>query len=295
VLDFDSKRDPVVPRDAATVMVIRPAEARDGIQVFCVQRHVRSGFMGGAIVFPGGKVDASDYAPAWADRATPLTERARALAELESTARAFAIAALRELLEEAAMLPVIGGALDSEGALALRRGLAGRVAAGEPASVVLLELCAARGLSVDAARLEAFARWVTPTAETRRYDTRFYLLAAPEGQSGQHDEHETTTSFWRAPEEVLELWMQGKIFLAPPTARTLQLLSPAQSVEQALAIARMQSLDPVCPFFAQEGDRVLLALPGDPLYPEPHPEPTDPRAPTRFVLEDGRFVPRRAG
>ena len=283
VLDFDPDRTPVTPKDAATVVVVR--DAHPGVEVFCVKRHAKSGFMGGAVVFPGGKVDAADRAEAWARQSTALSPRVRALAELETDARGYAIAALRELLEEGAMLPVAGGALDDAGALALRDALA--------AGAALSELLAGRGLRADVARLEAIARWVTPAAETRRYDTRFYLLACPEGQSGRHDEHETTTSFWKRPSEVLELWERGEVFLAPPTARTLDVLSPAESVESALEIARSEPLDPLCPFFTREGDSVLLALPGDPLYPELHPEPVDPRAPTRFVMQDGRFVPQR--
>lgn len=282
MLDLDPSREPVRPKDAATVVVVR--EAGPGIEVFCVKRHARSGFMGGAVVFPGGKVDESDRAEQWAARATPLSARALALAESESDARGFAIAALRELCEEAAILPVVGGALDTEAMLALREQLS---------ETRFLDLIEQRQLALDAALLEPLSRWITPRAESRRYDTRFYLLPLPERQSGKHDERETTTSFWARPGEVLEMWTRGEIFLAPPTCRTLEVLSPASSIQAALELARAHPLQPVCPHFAQDGDAVVLALPGDPLYPEPHPAPADPSAPTRFVLEDGRFVPRR--
>ena len=74
--------------------------------------------------------------------------------------------------------------------------------------------------------------------------------------------------------------------------RTLELLALATTVDDARAIARRQSLDPVCPFFAMDGESAVLALPGDPLYPDAA-APTDPQGPTRFVFEQGRFVPRR--
>lgn len=290
MLEFDPNREPVPPRDAATVVVAR--DAGGAIEVFCVERHMRSGFMGGAVVFPGGKVDASDKLAGWAERATELGPRARAFASDESDARAFAVAALRELLEEAAMLPVVGE-LTGERLEPLRRELAERSAAGAPGSA-LLELLRARDLMLDTSGLEAISRWVTPAAETRRYDTRFYLLRAPAGQLGRHDEHETTKSFWMQPSEILSLWAKGSIFLAPPTSHTLALLENAASVDAALAIVRRHPLEPVCPFFAQDGDQVVLALPGDPLYPDASPGSADPDGPTRFVLEDGRFVPRRA-
>jgi 8-oxo-dGTP pyrophosphatase MutT (NUDIX family) len=291
MLDFDPNRQAVTPRDAATVVVVRPATV--GIEVFAVKRHARSGFMGGALVFPGGKVDAADRSPGWALRSTPLSSRALSLASDPGAALGFAIAALRELLEEAAILPVTGGELDAEAALALRAELTARTGAGATPSEALLELLQTRGLSADAGRLEPLSRWITPAAETRRYDTRFYLMPLPERQSGRHDEHETTMSLWKTPAELLELWARGEVFLAPPTSRTLDLLSEARDVDDAIAIARAHPLDSLCPFFTQDGDQVVLALPGDPLYPEAAPAPADPRAPTRFVMEAGRFVPRR--
>lgn len=291
MLQFDPDREPVTPKDAATVAVVR--ETPLGVEVFCVQRHTRSGFLGGAVVFPGGKVDATDRSEHWQDLTTDLTARARSFAEDESTARSFAVAALRELLEEAAILAVEGADLDAEQTAELRRELS-EPAAGEPQAHAFAALLRARGLKADTRRLEPLAHWITPIAESRRYDTRFYILPLPGCQQGAHDQHETTASFWATPRDVLGRWERGEIFLAPPTSRTLQILLPASDIESAIAIARAQTLEPVCPFFTLDGDQAVLALPGDPLHPRPTPAPEDPDAPTRFVLLDGRFVGRRA-
>src|SRR5262249_49373210 len=97
-LDLDEKREEVAPRDAATLVLVR--DGASGVEVFCVERHKKSGFLGGAIVFPGGKLDAGDEDGAWDARVTRSAFAGRE--------RALAIAACRESLEEAAILPIEG-------------------------------------------------------------------------------------------------------------------------------------------------------------------------------------------
>ena len=147
------------------------------------------------------------------------------------------------------------------------------------------------GLSLDA--LVPWSRWVTPEAESRRYDARFFLLALPEGQQGEHDRHETTMSMWARPRDVLEMAVRGEVFLAPPTTRTLELLAGANDVEAALALAGQQCLRPICPRFvlANEDGAPYLALPGDPSH-DVRERRTE--GPSRFVLRGGRFVSEEA-
>lgn len=290
MLDLDPAREPAPPKDAATVIVVR--ETADGIQLFCVERHARSEFLGGAVVFPGGKVDPSDRGERWRGLSTPLAERARRFGNDATEARSFAVAALRELLEEGAILPLEGARLNAEQTLEWRQALAERARKDEPANA-FADLLAERHVKAATGRLEALCRWVTPVAESRRYDTRFFVLPLPEGQSGLHDRHETTSSFWASPSELLERSQRGEIFLAPPTSQTIAIFVPAKSIAEALAIARVQSLEPVCPWVVRAGPELVLALPGDPLYPEAHAPPVDASAPTRFVLQGGRFVGQR--
>jgi 8-oxo-dGTP pyrophosphatase MutT (NUDIX family) len=242
--------------------------------------------MGGAVVFPGGKVDAADHDPRWEGRTTPLAARARELDRDSSAARAFAVAALRETFEEAAILST-ASTIDGAAVEHLRRRL--------ESGVRFVDLMDESDLVLDTGRLEPFARWITPVREPRRFDTRFYLLALPEGQHGAHDRRETTESFWDTPRSVLERWERGEIVLAPPTSHTLETFARASTLEEARRIASRQSLGPVCPCFVQDGDSLILTLPGDPLHPEPVSEALDPNAPTRFVLEGSRFKSSRAG
>jgi 8-oxo-dGTP pyrophosphatase MutT (NUDIX family) len=291
MLRFEPGREPTVPKPAATVVVVR--QDPDAVRWFCVKRHAKSGFLGGALVFPGGKVSDSDRDPAWEPLVTPLSERALSVADDLVSARAFAIAALRELVEEAALLPTVGAALDEAGVEDFRRALAERGKALGDESRALRELLVARGLRLDVSRFESLSRWVTPKAEERRYDTRFYVLEAPAGQPGRHDEHETTHSFWASSDELLAMWRSNEVFLAPPTLHTLLFLQPAANVDDVLSRARGHSLSVLCPEFVMDGEVGILTLPGDRLYPEKHPPPSDPDAPTRFVMTDGRFLPER--
>jgi 8-oxo-dGTP pyrophosphatase MutT (NUDIX family) len=284
LLNLDTNREPAAARDAATVIVIRDGEA--GIEAFCVLRHPRSSFLGGAVVFPGGKVDTADTAPGWHDLATAPHPRSAGFISLSADARALAIAACRETLEEAGIVPVDGLVADLD---ALRAEIAAPPAAdverrGGPSA--LAASLARRGLRLTLGALVPFARWITPTAEQRRFDARFYLLVLPPGQVGRHDDHETTMSFWGRPRDVLDRFMAGEIFLAPPTTRTLELLERAGTVQGALTLAAEQTLDAICPVFVAD-DPPYLALPGDPSHEVPERRIAGP---TRFVLRDGRFV-----
>lgn len=292
MLSFDPNREPVAPKPAATVIVAREHTSGPA-EVFCVKRHAASGFMGGALVFPGGKLSSADAHPDWLGLSNGVSERVQSLGADADEARAFVVAALRELLEEAAILPVSGPPLDDERVVALRTELEARVKTGADGAEAFRELCQKGKLVLDSNRLHAFARWITPIAEQRRYDTRFYLLGLTEAQTGRHDEHETTEGFWATPADILERWARHEVFLAPPTVRVLELLSGVQSIADAAQIAAKQSLAPICPFVVMQGEDLVLALPGDPLFPEPDAR-AEPDAPTRFVMRNGRFLPERA-
>jgi 8-oxo-dGTP pyrophosphatase MutT (NUDIX family) len=280
LLDLDLTRPAAPPRDAATVLVVR--DANGGIETFCVKRHLKSGFLGGAVVFPGGKVDDDDRSDAWAE----MTTLAPVFADEDAaTARAFGVAACREALEEAALLLAVGALPTHTELLLLRASLARR-------EISFREALVQRGLTLDLAALRPFARWVTPVAEARRFDTRFFLASAPAGQDGAHDDHETTASFWASPSEVLRRWSQGEVQLAPPTHRSLELLTGAASSREAALIAEGSCKDAICPKLVPVdepgGGTVALVLPGDPEHAVATPRVAGHG---RFVLREGRWLP----
>src|SRR5262249_20113566 len=149
--------------------------------------------------------------------------------------RAIAVAACREALEESNLVPLVrtaapGQPVGDAEVDALRREANGK----DGGLAVALDR---HGLRLALHGLVPWARWVTPEAESRRYDARFFLLELPLGQVGRHDEHETTMSFWARPSTVLQRFARGEIFLAPPTTRTLELLDGAEDVRAAFALA----------------------------------------------------------
>ncbi len=200
MLDLKIDRAAAPPKDAATVILVRD-RAEGAVEVFCVERSKQSRFLGGAIVFPGGKLDPSDASDDWTGALATAVRSPRpssvAFTTSEAHLRSLAIAAARETLEEAALLHVVGASGDRE--LVSDRellDLRGRLSSDPGALRAFLH---GRGLKLDLSSLHPLSRWITPEAEARRYDARFFVAIAPEGQSGAHDEHETMASFWATP------------------------------------------------------------------------------------------------
>lgn len=200
------------------------------------------------------------------------------MGELPTTARAMAVAACREMLEEAAVLPTCEGSLTQAALNELRAKLS---------TSSFFDEIESSARSLDLGQLVPFARWVTPVAEARRYDATFFLMPLPAQQQGVSDAHETTSLFWVTPSALLDRWMRGELQMAPPTTRCIELLAGCRDVAEALSLASRQSLLPICPRFVASEQGGFLSLPGDPTH-----EFSEPRVegPSRFIQRDGRFV-----
>ncbi len=282
VLDLEADRVPVPPKDAATLVLVRSAPDASGIEIFCVERNKKSRFMGGAIVFPGGKLDGSDLLAEWTPLTTPPRLPTRGTVPFtvnDAHFRSLAIAGARETLEEAAILHVHDGAVTQDELFALRKELV-------TVPDALRTFLSRRRMRLDLAALHPFARWITPEAEARRFDARFFVAVAPEGQVGAHDEHETMASFWASPAELLRRWEAGEVQLMPPTHRTIALLGDCDSTDAVLAMADASNLDPICPRLVPQADTMALVLPGDPEH-----ELHEARVPgnSRYVLRGDRW------
>ncbi|MGH7749784.1 MAG: NUDIX hydrolase, partial [Candidatus Dormibacteria bacterium] len=223
---------PAQPRPAASVIVVRAAEA--GIVTYLVRRSDRSRFVPAAHVFPGGAVEAADREP----RAAALVVGApRAAPE-------FARAALRELFEEAGVLFFCDprGEPVSLAHAALAR-MRGACADGTSLYAVLER----EGLRLDARELFAYSHWLTPEREPIRFDVRFFLALAPDGQSAQTDGCEVDDGRWLAPAHALELAERGELELIYPTRRHLARLARFDSLEALFAHARARTFEAVMP------------------------------------------------
>jgi 8-oxo-dGTP pyrophosphatase MutT (NUDIX family) len=276
---------PLAP--ASTVALVRPGVA--GLEVFMVKRHTAVTVMASAYVFPGGQLALADGAGDVAALAEGLAGvRSRMEGVLDDEARAFHVAAARELYEEGGILlarnrdgnPVgtRAGEID-----ALDRGREA-MAAGKPFVEVL------RGerwrLALD--WLTLFAHWVTPDIEPRRFDAYFFLAVEPEAQDASHCGRETTVGTWIRPGEALTRGRHGEIALPPPTWTTLRQLEKFATVDAAMAWARTCPVPRIQPKSMFQGSTRIIALPGDPAYPAV--EGFAPKE-TRFAVESGRWKP----
>ena len=270
-------------RAAATVVLLR--DTAEGMEVFMVKRHGLSDVLGGAYVFPGGKVDRADVDPQMLKRlCAPLDDLQAALAEPDldaMTAAGFFVAACRETFEEA-------GVLLAEGATAMHLGVA-KTRAQE--GLGFAEILARLGLRLDWSNIVPWSRWITPQVPAminKRFDARFFVAAVPRDQEARHDNYEATGSFWLRPRSVLEQFWAGEIALAPAQIMSMAALARHRSVADVLAAARGRRPPVIQPEpFAHEQGRAI-AFPGN----ERHPvlERALP-GPSFLVYRNERFEP----
>lgn len=155
------------------------------------------------------------------------------------------------------------------------------------------ELAEEASLAVAVDALIPIAHWVTPSNESRRYDTRFFLTVMPAGQAARHDDGEMTELAWWTPSDAIARCQRGEIMLPPPTWTTLRRLGQLATLTAALEWARSTSIVRIEPILVTDGTRRMLTLPGDPTFPTM--AGWDVPEETRFLLEEGRgWLPVRA-
>lgn len=270
---LDNACDPVQPRPAATVVLLRapqepgghasqsgasPHADRDegvagsdgsGLEVLLLRRTRSAGFVPGAWVFPGGRVDAADHLPGGNDN--PL---APAL-----------VAALREAFEETGIL--LARSVQGE-----RRTLQ---AARDPSvdrarrdlldgTLTLTDLLEERELTLDVRATAHIAHWITPEAEPRRYDTRFFAASVPAGTRAAVDNGEIMESRWIAPHRALADHEAGDLPMILPTVTTLEALREFRSPEAVVEYYRTAEVSPILPRFVRTPEGIALEVEATP-------------------------------
>lgn len=275
------------PRHASTVVLLRDGDRRP--EVLLIRRHALSDVLGGAYVFPGGKLDDADgHAGLLARSDAPVDRLHAALGEPDLdpvTAAALFVAAARETFEECGILLAHG----IDAAATERATRRAREGSGFGALVDELEL------QLRISSLVPWTRWITPRMPSvmrKRFDTRFFVAEVPEGLEAKHDDHEATEAVWLDPRDALERYWRREIDLAPPQIQSLAHLARHSRAADVIAEAMERRPPLIEPEpFDEDGTRVI-AYPGDPRHP------VTQRAmpgPLRLRHRDGRFEPTLGG
>jgi 8-oxo-dGTP pyrophosphatase MutT (NUDIX family) len=251
----------VTPRPASTILLLRDSAARTEIEVFMMVRHYEIDFNSGALVFPGGSVDKGDR---------EIIERLELYSGgegLDAAELSFRIAAIRETFEESGIL--LARPKGSKSLIDAKRAseieAATRTALTE-GKTTFLNVLTDSGLWLALDELVPYAHWITPEGMPKRFDTWFFLAAAPPDQLGAHDGKESTDSIWVSPREALAGGESGRFKLPFPTTRNLIKLGKQESVRAALDDARGKPIVTVMPVMTKLNGGRQLRIPREAGY-----------------------------
>jgi 8-oxo-dGTP pyrophosphatase MutT (NUDIX family) len=233
---------PVTPRPAATTLMLR--DSPRGIEAFMVVRHDNMDFMGGQMVFPGGKVEFHDEDP-------ELRPYCRGASGLDDTAFGLRVAAIRETFEESGLLLAYGRGEDHflphERLEQLAARYAKKVHAGE---ATLREIVERENIDLATDQVVPYAHWITPAHRAKRFDVHFFLAPAPDAHAvAVHDGHESVDSEWMTCDVAFDAVRQGRRMVPFPTQANLARLNKSKTVAEALAAARATKITTVQPYF----------------------------------------------
>ncbi len=247
--------DAAAPVPAATILMLR--DGPDGLEVFMVVRHHQIDFASGALVFPGGKVDEGDFA---------VRDLCQGTGSADDTEVAMMAGAIREAFEECGILlarPAGSDALVDAARLEALESYRERLNDGEVSLRTFLEQ---ESLELACDELVPFAHWITPDMMPKRFDTKFYLAAAPADHLAVHDGRESVDSVWIRPEDALAGIETGKYTIIFPTRLNVEMLDESQSVEAAVADAGARDIVTVLPWTEKRADGMYLCIPADAGY-----------------------------
>ncbi len=254
----DGTRQAVEPRNAATVVLLRPSD--HGPDVYLMRRQVSMEFAGGMCVFPGGGVDPRDFDATVAWAGPPASEWAQRLGTDEETARALVCAAVRETFEESGVL--LAGTSETN-VVADTTGddwEADRHAL-ESRDVAMTEFLNRRGLVLRTDLLGAWDGWLTPVFEPKRYRTWFFVALLPEGQLTRDVSTESSSVHWVPARVAADQADRGELAMLPPTYLTCLEIGEHDSPEAVLGAAHGRSVEMFTPSVEPLGEGFTLSMP----------------------------------
>lgn len=253
----DGSMTPAEPRDAATVVLMRPGPT--GPEIYLLRRQTSMAFAGGMCVFPGGGVDPRDFdhAVAWAGPSP--AEWAQRLGVEEKMARALVCAAVRETFEESGVL-LAGTAESVVGDTTGEDWETDRVAL-EGRELSMTDFLDRRGLVLRTDLLGVWAGWLTPAFEPRRYRTWFFAAALPAGQVTRDVSTESSAVTWLPAMEAVAQAEAGEIFMLPPTYLTCLDVGQHPDPAAVLTEASGRTVEMFTPEVVSDGDDFVLSMP----------------------------------
>jgi 8-oxo-dGTP pyrophosphatase MutT (NUDIX family) len=254
----DGRREPVAPRDAATVILLRPAE--QGPAVYYLRRQVSMDFAGGMCVYPGGGVDPRDFDTTVGWGGPSAAEWAARLGCDQETARALVCAAVRETFEESGVL--LAGPSDHEVVADTTAAdwEADRVAL-ESRELAMTDFLNRRGLVLRTDLLGAWGGWLTPVFEPRRYRTWFFVALLPHGQRTRDVSSESSSVTWLPALDAVARAERGEMLMMQPTYLTSLEVGQYAAPEDVVAAAHGRVVEMHTPDLEPLGDAWTLSVP----------------------------------
>jgi 8-oxo-dGTP pyrophosphatase MutT (NUDIX family) len=254
----DGSREPAEPRNAATVVLMRPGPT--GPEVYLLRRQTSMAFAGGMCVFPGGGVDPRDFDHkiAWAGPAPHAW--AAQLGTDEATARALVCAAVRETFEESGVL-LAGVSAQTVVADTTGEDWENDRAALEARELAFTEFLDRRGLVLRTDLLGVWAAWLTPVFEPRRYRTWFFVADLPEGQRTRDVSTESDHVTWLPAMQAVGDVEGQRLLMLPPTYLTCLEVGQYVDPAEVLEASRDRSVEMFMPEVEQNDEGGTLSIP----------------------------------
>ena len=228
------------PIPAATLVILRDS-VEGPPELLMVERAKAMAFAGGAMVFPGGRIDPGDHVFG---------------TQSDAAAR---VAAIRETIEEAGLAIGLRPPPSPTLVVTIRE----RLHAGEPFAAILADA----GLSLDLDSLVPFARWLPAHAHMRIFDTLFFLARAPDDAIATVDATENVRLTWTTAAALLAEADAGRATIIYPTRRNLERLALFANYDAAVADALAHPVTTITPFVEERDGHAHLCIPEGLGYP----------------------------